>query len=229
MLTKPYDIPGRQRGAVLFFAIIVLVVTTLAGLALTRSVDTGNLISGNLAFHQAAVNGGDAGIERAIGWLAANNRTPAATLPMGCAPGAEILWCNPDAPNGYSAVLSDPGTGQSWGGFWNATLDAAATCLQMDPSDPDYDPSKPCYEDNGDNTPQYTIQRLCTQALDPDAPFAATGQICSRPPVDKAAGKSHGGTAAPKPKAIIQIYYRVTVRIDGPRNTLSYVQALIAI
>ena len=60
---------SRQRGAVLFIALIVLVAMTLAGIALMRSVDTGNLIAGNLAFRNAATHAGDAGLEAARSWL----------------------------------------------------------------------------------------------------------------------------------------------------------------
>jgi len=57
--------PGRrgQRGIVIFIALIALVVMMIAGLALMRSVDTGNLIAGNLAFRQRAVHSADGGVE----------------------------------------------------------------------------------------------------------------------------------------------------------------------
>ena len=61
---------ARQGGAVLFFALIALVVMTLAAIALVRSVDTASLISGNLAFKQSAASSGDNGIEAAMAVLA---------------------------------------------------------------------------------------------------------------------------------------------------------------
>ncbi len=59
-------IPLRQRGAVLLIALIVLVAMTLAGIAMMRSVDTGILVSGNMAFRQSATLAADAGIN--AGW-----------------------------------------------------------------------------------------------------------------------------------------------------------------
>ncbi len=59
-------IPLRQRGAVLLIALIVLVAMTLAGIAMMRSVDTGILVSGNMAFRQSATLAADAGINS--GW-----------------------------------------------------------------------------------------------------------------------------------------------------------------
>ena len=65
----------RQQGVVLFIALIVLVAMTLAGLAIMRSVDTGNLVSGNVAFRQAALSSGDRGIDTAFTWLKSNVTT----------------------------------------------------------------------------------------------------------------------------------------------------------
>ena len=80
MLSKTQTRPARgsalragQAGVVLMMALIVLVAMTLAGIALVRSVDTSNIIAGNLAFKQAATNSGDTGIEAAAAWLNANS------------------------------------------------------------------------------------------------------------------------------------------------------------
>ena len=64
---------ARQRGVVVLVAIIVLVVMLLAGIALVRSIDTTNVIAGNLAFQQSATHSADTGVEAAIAWLEANN------------------------------------------------------------------------------------------------------------------------------------------------------------
>jgi len=80
-------IPARQRGVVLIIALIVLVAMTLAGIALVRSVDTSNIIAGNMAFQQSATHLGDVGAETAIAWLRAN----------------PILLSNDNASNGYTA------------------------------------------------------------------------------------------------------------------------------
>ncbi len=58
-----------QRGVVLFIALIILVAMSLAGIALMRSVDTGTIIAGNLAFRQSTSYVGDLGVEAARAWL----------------------------------------------------------------------------------------------------------------------------------------------------------------
>ena len=81
------QMPRGQQGVVLFIALIVLVAMTLAGIGMVRSIDTGNLIAGNLAFKQATLQASDSGIETGYQWLLAN--TGGTTLN------------NTDAANGY--------------------------------------------------------------------------------------------------------------------------------
>src|SRR5690606_14640309 len=59
----------RQKGVVLLIALVILIAMTLAGIALVRSVETGNLVAGNLAFKQSLAYVGDRGNEEAIAWL----------------------------------------------------------------------------------------------------------------------------------------------------------------
>jgi len=66
---KKSGFPRKQRGVVLFIALIVLVAMSLAGIGMVRSVDTGNLIAGNLAFKQATLNASDLGLETGYQWL----------------------------------------------------------------------------------------------------------------------------------------------------------------
>src|SRR5450830_2196439 len=67
-----HDYP-KQRGVIMLIALITLVAMTLAAIALVRSVDTTNIIAGNLAFQQSATNSGDIGSEKAIQWLQSMN------------------------------------------------------------------------------------------------------------------------------------------------------------
>jgi Tfp pilus assembly protein PilX len=62
----------RQRGVVLFIALIVLVAMSLAGVALVRSTDTNVLMAGNLAFRQGAVLAADNPVNAARKWVTTN-------------------------------------------------------------------------------------------------------------------------------------------------------------
>ncbi len=202
MLTRSMRAKSQagQNGVVLLIALIVLVAMTLAGIALVRSVDTTNVIAGNMAFQQSATQSGDTGVEAAITWLAASNNNT--TL-------------NNDSPaNAYTAAGIDPAhphepaAGQSWDAYWTQSLASGAKALAPDASG---------------NTVSYVIHRLCASAGSPTG-----GANCSASPL---ASTSTGGAEESGDSGISApplVYYRITSRIVGPRNTVSYVQAVIA-
>jgi type IV pilus assembly protein PilX len=63
-----------QRGLVLLVVMVVLGLMFLAGLGVMRAADTGNVISGNFAFQQAAVQASDRAINDALAFV--SNRVP---------------------------------------------------------------------------------------------------------------------------------------------------------
>lgn len=200
MLTLAMNVnaPARQNGVVLMIALIVLVAMTLAGIALMRSVDTSNIIAGNMAFQQSATQSGDAGVEAAVAWLTANNNN---------------VTLNTDSPgNGYASngnnAAQNPAAGQSWDAYWTQTLAARAQTLSTDAAG---------------NTVSFVIDRLCAFAGSPTG-----GASCSNSPlVNVATGNSEeSGELALAGRSLV--YYRITSRVAGPRNTVSYVQAIVA-
>lgn len=215
MLIKPSSVsacrisPTHQRGVVLLIALIMLVAMTLGGIALVRSVNMTNIIAGNLAFQQGATNSGDTGIEVAVSWLEANN-------------GATLY--SSVAAQGYAATRQDPPAGQSWDAFWRTVL--ANQAVTLNPAAPGtfmaYTASAP---NSAGNTVSYAIQRLCSQALPP----SSAGAGCSQPPATVNTASSSKGAGVVALTYGSQIYYRITSRIAGPRNTVSYVQAIVAL
>ncbi|QJC56442.1 hypothetical protein HC248_01748 [Polaromonas vacuolata] len=76
---------SAQHGVALVISLIALIAMTLAGLALMRSVNTGNVISGNLAFRQATLQATDVGVEAAFTLLSGLAITaPDANFPVNC-------------------------------------------------------------------------------------------------------------------------------------------------
>ena len=65
-----------QRGMSMLFALMALVILGLGAVALTRSVDTGTLIMGNLGFKQDTLAASSSGAEQAIAWLQAIRTVP---------------------------------------------------------------------------------------------------------------------------------------------------------
>ena len=63
---RPIPRHRKQRGVVLFVALIVLIAMTLAGVSMMRAVDTGTQVAGNLATRQNAINAPDRAFEIAL-------------------------------------------------------------------------------------------------------------------------------------------------------------------
>lgn len=185
---------SRQHGAVLFIALIVLVAMSLAGIALIRSVDTANLIAGNLAFRQNATHGGDWGLEQGRAWL----QSQAATA----------LYA--DVPGRYYAAM------QTNVDFTNS-----------DPSKPDFDWAGSAFnlgaDPAGNPEVRYVIHRMCDLAGNPGSVNCVRTTTGGTSDSTKG-GATYGGAALPSTS---QIYYRITARVTGPRNTVSYVQMMV--
>jgi type IV pilus assembly protein PilX len=199
MPSRSFKSRTRQSGVVLFVALIVLVAMTLAALALMRSVDSANIIAGNLAFQEAATHSADTGVEAATAWLQANNT--GSTLDAD------------DPTNGYaangSASTRSPAAGQSWDLYWSNSL--AARSYQA------------FAQDSAGNSVNYVIDRLCNSAGSKTG-----GASCvASPAVQTATGNAEEAGQIPL-NAPSVVYYRITVRVSGPRNTVSYVQSVVS-
>jgi len=209
----------RQRGVILMIALIVLVVMTLAALALLRSVDTATLVAGNVAFQQSATMSGDAGIEAAVAELiasSASTATPSAPYDLdgvsyagNAVPGATAGYL----ANGLNPQYYEPTTASvspaTWTAFWTYLSGLGLT--------------KTLPVDSAGNTVSYVIHRLCTTT---GAPTSA-GMSC-------VTSVSGGGSSSSKGAGNValfgstQVYYRITARTQGPRGTVSFVQAVVA-
>jgi len=195
----------RQQGVILFIALIVLVAMSLTGIALMRSVDTNVLIAGNLAFRQGTTLAGDGGVEEARSWLAANTGQLNSDQPAG----TTYYWAN-----------------------WQSAIDL----IGSDPALPDYDWAQsrtvPAAfgTDAATYTVQYVIHRLCAAAGDPNSAAANCVKASGGGAGAGAASGGSKGTATYGSQAlpgVSSVYYRITVRITGPRNTLSFIQAVV--
>ncbi|MBS1189476.1 MAG: pilX [Rhodocyclaceae bacterium] len=198
---------ARQRGTVLLIALIVLVAMTLGSIALVRSTDTANLIAGNLAFQQSATLAGDTGIGDAVKWLddCANNRN-----------GRTVALLDSDsALDGYaaagSAAANNPAAGESWDAYWLRVI--KGTRDRQTSGSPDA----------AGNRTFYVIDRLCNFAGSPSG-----GASCTASPVVTTATGNEEEAGSIQLKAASVVYYRITARIEGPRNTVSYVQTMVS-
>ncbi|PPC87612.1 MAG: hypothetical protein CTY37_03215 [Methylotenera sp.] len=200
---------NSQSGVVLFLAMIALVVMSLAAVALIRSVDTNSMITGNLAYKQTATVSSSYGIESMVDTLG---------------PQALTYGDANDEPNGYYALCSrfdGASTDRCSGG--NLTLDASwdpGTTSRL-ATGTGINAGRDAYG----NTIQYIVERMCHQVGTP------TKLACLQAGSDLDNGSKNvlnePTAGAPTTAADLPLY-RVTVRITGPKNTISYVQAFIS-
>jgi Tfp pilus assembly protein PilX len=190
---------ARQSGAVLLIALVVLIAMTLSALALIKSVNTTNLVAGNLAFRESAVLYAERATEYAIRWLRANS-------------GGAVLHQNGADGSGYLAVRRDPAIDQSWDNLWRTALVNSAVSVPIVGSGD---------TDLSGNRVSYVIQRLCKK----------TGPVdvfeCSVSPLDSGGSSHVSGSGSPLLDDFY-VYYRITARVAGSRNTNVYTQTIVA-
>lgn len=192
----------HQQGVILFVALIVLVAMSLTGIALMRSVDTNLLVAGNLAFRQGATAAGDWGVETARSFL--KNTVVGSQNALDVDRPSDAYY----ATWQQSLDLYGSGTGTLFD--WAAGSRLVGT-------------------DSAGNEVRYVVHRMCgapgpsTAAAANCVRTSATGGSSTAEGSTKGA-VTYGSAALPAPTAV---YFRVTVRILGPRNTLSYVQAVL--
>lgn len=198
-LRRPLPGMRRQGGIVVFVALIAVVLMSLAAVGLMRSVHTNTLVVGNLAFRQAAQAMATAAVEKAVYDMFAPTRTIS----------DPELKSNDLARNYYSTLQG----GQDQYGV--------PTALQGNLSS--YPATAQVITDSATgNTARYIVERMCL----PDAAGAvATMRYCEMiPPKQSNAKETELKKGIPLPRIP---YYRLTVRVDGPGNSVAFSQAML--
>jgi len=110
---------------------------------------------------------------------------------------------------------------------WQANIDLTGNTTTV-ADDFDWSTARSMGTDAAGNDVRYVVHRLCDTAGDPNSASvnciktSGSGGTASD---DGTKGVvSYGAAALPGTSTV---YYRVTVRIVGPRNTVSYVQAVL--
>ena len=203
----------HARGISLLFALLSLMALSLATMALVRSVDTSSLVMGNLSFKQDATATADRATKSAITFL-----TSAATL-------------NADIGGGYYATSYEnlDVTGQQM-------TTAGRNLVNWDGDGCAYVPGTPsgnctvspsaALTING-NQARYVIFRLCDATGNPND----TGNSCARPLASSTSEASKRGkldySDYERFTNVSGVYYRIVVRVTGPRKTTSFVETIV--
>ena len=201
MNRHPRQSRRSQHGVILFVALIVLVAMSLTGIALIRSVDTNLLVAGNLAFRQGATSAADWGVEAARAYLKTTITANKSAL---------------DNDNPAAAYYSTWQQGLDLIGTTTSPFAWSSAGLLVG-------------TDSAGNEVRYVMHRMCrtsgaTTDAGADCVKASAGGGGAGTEGSTRGTVSYGTLALP---AGTVVYYRVTVRVLGPRNTLSFVQAML--
>ncbi len=201
----PLPQPQReQRGATLLITLIAVVLLSLAGAAMMRAVDSGGLIVGNIAFRQASIHASDIGIESARAWVLARSDAMIAsggtdTTLYGVVSGRYFpVWGNFD-PKAYN--------------WTDNTLAYRMTAAELPAGMNGY-------------TVYWVVHRMCQNGGPPADSATSCVKVSSSSTVGDSQkvllyGDYNKATTVEAP------YYRITSRVDGPRSTTTYVQAIV--
>ena len=222
-LNMPHQLRARQasrqqRGVSMIFALISLVVLTLGGVALVRSVDTGTLTLGNLGFRKDAVTAASVGTEAAIDWLYAAGP---AKLEKDAAPGVGYYAVSVDnlAPTLTEQDAAKALSMVDWGDNGCAGMEESATALCIQPTK--------AYKTVGSAgvRVKWVITRLCAEPGPGGGgrPCALPIKISKAVSMDKGMLSYMGGI----PPKTTTTFYRVITRAEGTRDTVAITETLV--
>jgi Tfp pilus assembly protein PilX len=185
---------SRQRGVILIFALIILLILALGAVALVRSMNTSLTSAGNLAFRRDLVNQGEQAVSTVM------NEFKNQLAPLSGVTTTSMVTAN------YSASIL-PTNAQ---GVPLALLNDTTTFPTVGTSANDITGA------TSDVKIRYVIDRLCV-------PGTVTPSIsaCVQSSGLPLGGKAYENVAVAAPSATV---YRLSVRVSGPRNTQVFLQ-----
>lgn len=199
-------LPGRERGVVLVFALIALLIMMVGAVALVRSFNTSLLNTGSLAFKKDLVHRNEAAMARVI----ALARNPA-HLTNATTPTAVYDTLN------YSPLILPQSNHQG-----------IPDLLLMSDSDFDASPVARISNDIQIAEDQITLRYVIDRQCDRDGPPSNDNCVTGTTPVPggsadtpiRAENASSGGSGA---LTVVPVY-RLSIRATGPKGTLAFYQ-----
>ncbi|MCC6193807.1 MAG: hypothetical protein IT518_04995 [Burkholderiales bacterium] len=195
--------PRRQRGVVLFVALIAMVILSLAGVALVRAVDTSMGAAGNLAFRQSTIAPVNEAIEEAVNVIFKAKTLPATNVDNPAFNYYASLQPNeskngvPDVLRGSYATMTAAYTGAGLTGVHNDAVSATEV--------------------------RWVVERVCNMAATTKEELIEHCDLV--PPKVVSAGTDNEYKKVDLPPIPI---FRVTVRADIPNtNTATYAQTFV--
>ena len=234
---------NRQQGVVLAIALIALVAISLAGVALMRTVDTSNVVSGNISFNEAAIQIADIGAELAYKQVNANlyyqhnadgslqaayatttpfNMTGYTLNPSGCekttCPSYYYMTLQSNPQNWYSVLASQITPALPSGYSLQYRIERmcalSGTATFKDASGNENCRALPIYTMNNDVTNSPQFEANCQLKT----------QCALINPMKDATGTPLPSDANGNSVYVGKLFYRITVKVTGPKDTTAQAQ-----
>lgn len=221
--------PARQQGFVLILSLVIMVIITLSAVAMIASLRGGISASGNIAFRQAATRAGDVAIESGFQWVSTQLAASATALDNSIS--AAAVGATP-AYRYYATFLG---------------LDSFNSGCMKDSTATVFTPQNYRFSDTtlgSDGQPcagklaaapsgyalYYVIHRMA-KTVGASCP----GAECAAPSIAAASGAAAGCSYDPSSPAYCGVssnvnnlvYYRITVKVVGPRQNNRYIQSFV--
>lgn len=221
--TQIARLPRRtsQRGVMMVIVLVALVSMTLGGIALFRSVDTGVLVSANVSYQRDVTNRAGEAMIQVLRTMVAANPSPNAMI---C---ADTVSCGTNG-GGYPFNISMRVLETDPNGWGVPTILTQGGNRDFSAFDALYTGPRVLVGDSNDAAmkveSRYLIERMTVDFLPSSTSNSVIADLGKVGGTDPNKGVSSGNTNVTSPAPL----YRVTVRVDGPRNTRAYAQAIVS-
>jgi len=189
---------SRQRGVVLIFTLIVLLILTIGAVALMRSMNTSLTGAGNLAFRRDLVNQGEQAVSNVIAEFKTGDLSTSGSTLNNVPADNYFATIQPSATinNGQA---SDQGIPLQ---LFSSTAGVVGTHADLVGATPDV-------------TIRYMIDRMCSATGTP------TGTLCVQSTAAPSGGTAGNSAVVKPPTATV---YRLSVRVSGGRGSQVFLQ-----
>ena len=238
MSARPQFRQARQQGFVLVVTLLVMVIITLSSVAMIVAMRAGISASGNIAFRQAASRTADVGVDQAFQDTAANFTAAAlAANPNGLdvdAANATYRYyatVNGVAKDTNGAVLTlaegctkDGSTTFSPEKYRFNSLDGNGNPIPVNDKN-----GNPCAIQSPSTPSGYSLFYVVHRMAEATGSCGVTSTGCSRVSVDGGTkpGCSVDAASVDYCGSTSYVYYRITVKVAGPRQNNRYIQAFV--
>jgi type IV pilus assembly protein PilX len=191
--------PASQRGYMLMLVLVALVAMMISGVALVRSMDTNQLVAGNMASRNSTIHSADLAVQQAVTWIQANATNG-------------VLFTDVPA-SGYHAEAPQPEPDWQAPGTWSqcATTSGATPCFNAN--------------DGAGNQVSWVIHRMCSIAGGP----GTANQFCSSLNGNASSSGNSYSSDAVIFNGLPKNFYRISIQVTGPRNTTTLTQAFVTL